>query len=71
MVAILADNIFKHVFLNENDRIRIPISLNLFPGVQFIWQKSALVQVMAWRWTGDKPLFEPVLSQFTNTYMQH
>ena len=32
--------------------------------------KSALVQVMAWHQTGDKPLPEPMLTQFTNTYMR-
>ena len=33
--------------------------------------KPALVQVMAWRQTGDKPLPEPVLTQFPNAYMRH
>ena len=33
--------------------------------------KWALVQVMAWRWTGDKPLSEPMLTQFTDAYMRH
>ena len=32
---------------------------------------SALVQVMAWRRMGDKPLSEPILTQFTNAYMRH
>ena len=29
---------------------------------------SALVQIMAWRRPGDKPLFEPMLTQFTDAY---
>ena len=33
--------------------------------------KSALVQVMAWRWTGQKPLPEAILIQFTDTCMWH
>ena len=33
MAAILADDIFICIFLNENDRIQIEILLNLFPGV--------------------------------------
>ena len=33
--------------------------------------KFAMVQVMAWRWTGDKPLLEPILTKFTDTYMRH
>ena len=32
--------------------------------------KSALVQVMAWRWTGGKSLLEPMLTQFTAAYMR-
>ena len=31
MAAILADDNFKCIFLNENDRIRIPISLKFVP----------------------------------------
>ena len=31
MVAILADDIFKYIFLNENDRIPIQISLKSVP----------------------------------------
>ena len=31
MAAILADNIFKCIFLNENDRIPIQISLKFVP----------------------------------------
>ena len=26
---------------------------------------------MAWRWTGNKPLPEPMLIQFTDAYMQY
>ena len=33
--------------------------------------KAALVQVMAWRRTGDKLLPEPMLMQFTDAYMRH
>ena len=33
--------------------------------------KPVLVQVMAWRRTGDKPLSEPMLTQFTDAYMRH
>ena len=32
-------------------------------------QNSALFQVMAWRWTGDKPLPETMMTQFTDAYM--
>ena len=33
--------------------------------------KSALVQVMAWRRAGDKPLPEPLPTQFTDASMRH
>ena len=71
MAVILADDIFKWNFLNENDRT-IPIQISLkFVRKSPIDNKSALVQVMAWRQTGDKPLPEPMMTQFTNAYMQH
>ena len=31
----------------------------------------ALVQLMAWRQSGDKPLSEPMMAWFTNAYMPH
>ena len=70
MAAILADDIFKCIFLNENVRILIKISLKFVPKDP-IDNKSALVQVMAWRRIGDQPLPEPMLTQFTNEYMRH
>ena len=32
---------------------------------------SALIQVIAWGRTADKPLPEPMPSQFTNAYIRH
>ena len=31
----------------------------------------ALVQIMAWRRIGDKPLSGPMLTRFTDTFMRH
>ena len=70
MAAILADDIFQCIFLNENDRILIQISLKFVPRSP-IDIKPALVQIMAWRRIGDKPLSEPMLTQFTDAYMRH
>ena len=70
MAAILADDIFKYIFLNKNFRISIKISLKFVPKVP-LDNKSVLVQVMAWRRTGDKPLPKPMLTQFTDVYMRH
>ena len=46
MAAILADGKFKCIFLNENDRIPIRISLKFVPRGS-IDSEPALVQVMA------------------------
>ena len=70
MAAILADDIFKCIFLNENDRIPIQISLKFVPRGP-IDNKPALVHVMAWRRTGDKPLPEPMLTPFSDAYLLH
>ena len=50
-----ADDIFKCIFLNENVRISIEISLNFVPKGRNN-NIPALVQIMAWRRPGDKPL---------------
>ena len=61
MTETFADDIFKRIFLNENVRITIRISLKLVPRGSND-NKSALIQVMAWRRTGDKPLPEQLLT---------
>ena len=70
MVAVFLDDVFKCISLNENDNIPIEISLKFVPRDP-INKKSALVQVMAWRQTGDKPLPEKMMTQFTDVYMRH
>ena len=55
-----ADAIFKCIFLNENISIAIKISLKFVPKVP-INNIPALVQIMAWRLPGDKPLSEPMI----------
>ena len=70
MAAILADDTLKCIFLNKNDRIPFRISLKFVP-MSPVDNKPALVQVMAWRRTGDKPLPEPMITQFTDAYMRH
>ena len=70
MAAILADYIFKCIFLNENDIIPIRISLKVVPRGP-IGKNPILVQVMAWCRAGDKPLPEPMTIQLTDTYVRH
>ena len=52
--------IFKRIFLNENVRISIKISLKFVPKGP-INNNPALVQIMAWRRSGDKPLSEAMI----------
>ena len=56
----LPDDIFKRIFLNENSRIPIEISLKFVPWGP-INNIPALVQIMAWRRTGDEPLSESMM----------
>ena len=55
-----ADDIFKCIFMNENVWILMKISLKFVPKVP-INNIPALVQIMAWRRPGDKPLSEPII----------
>ena len=55
-----ADDIFKCIFLNWNVWIPIIISLKFVPKSP-INNIPALVQKMAWRRPGDKPLSDPMM----------
>ena len=62
MPTIRAVDSFIH-FFNENNMITCPISLKLATPNN---NKPTLVQVMAWRPTGDTPLPESIMNQFTD-----
>ena len=53
------DDTFSRIFVNENVRISINFRLNLPKDP--INNIPALVQIMAWRRPGDKPLSEPMM----------
>ena len=55
-----ADDTFKRIFVNENIRISIKISFKFVPKGP-INNNPALVQIMAWRRSGGKPLSEPMV----------
>ena len=57
-----ADDIFKCIFVNENVWIPIKISLRFVPKGP-INNIPALVQIMAWRRAGDRPLSEPMMAR--------
>ena len=64
-----ADDIFKRILLNENVWISLVISLKFVPKVR-INNITSLVQIMAWRRPGAKPLSEPMMASLL-THMRH
>ena len=70
MAAILVTTFSKAFSWIKNLAFWFRISLKfVYKGL--IDDKWVLVQVMAWRRTGAKPLSEPMLTQFTDAYMWH
>ena len=55
------DDICEHIFLNEIIGIAIQILLRFVPKGPII-NIAALVQIIAWRRPGDKPLSEPMMA---------
>ena len=63
------DDIFNCIFLNENIRISLEISLKFAPR-RLMNNIPALVQIMGWCRSGDKPLSEPmVVSLLTHIWV--
>ena len=60
MAAIFQTTLSNAFVLNGNVRISIKISLKFVPKGT-ITNNPALVQIMAWRQSGDKPLSEPMM----------
>ena len=65
-----AENSFQHIFMDEKFYILTRISPR-FVSKGPIYNDSALVQAIIWHQTGDKPLPEPMLTQFMDAYMGH
>ena len=63
-----ADNRYKLILINEKFCIFIKTSLNVLSKCP-IDNKPVLVQVMAWRRTGDNPLSEPMMTRFNDAYI--
>ena len=64
------NGIFKCIILNESVLVGIKMSPKFAPKGQ-IDNIPTLVQIMAWRQKGDKPLPEQMLTLFTSAYMRH
>ena len=60
MDADFADDIFTCILINENCCILITFSLK-YVRKDLIDNNPSLVQIMAWRRSGDKPLSEPMM----------
>ena len=70
-MAVISQTTFSNAFSwTKIVKIWIKISLKFVP-MGLIDSKWALVQVMAWCRSGDKPLSGPMLTQFTDIYMWH
>ena len=65
MAAIFLTAFLDGCFFNENVWISIKFSLQIIPNGPII-NIPALVQTMAWRWLGDKPLSEALMVSFLN-----
>ena len=63
-----ADDMFKPIFLNVNFLISENVSTKYVPW-GLIDNMSTLVQIIARRRPGDKPLSEQMLTQFTDAYI--
>ena len=50
--------------------IMIETSLNFVPYGP-IHDMPTLIQIMAWRQSGDKPLSDSIMAYFTDAYMRH
>ena len=61
--------IWQMTFSNASSWVKICIFL--FVPKSPIDNKSALIQAVAWRRTGNKPLPELMMTQFNDAYMRH
>ena len=71
-MAAISQTIFADagIFMNDNFCMLTTISLKFVPK-GLMGNNPALVQIIAQRRMGDKPLSEPVLTRLTDVYMQH
>ena len=65
-----ADGISKCIFMNERFCMLNQISLIFVPKGP-VDNTPALVPVMAWHRTGDRPLPDSIMTRFIDVYMQH
>ena len=78
--AIATQDLYKYktfiIYVNFSRKQKISTFSNAFSQIKILYFdsnfiESALVQVMALRRTGDKPLPGPMLAEFTDAYMRN
>ena len=69
-VRHFADGTFSCIFVTKKFWISIRISPKFVPKGP-VDNNPALLKIMAWHRIGNKPLFEPMPTRFTDTYMRH
>ena len=70
MAVISQTTVSNAIFFNKNVWISLKISLKFVSKVR-IKNMLALVQMMAWRRPGNKPLSGPMMVDFPDPYMRH
>ena len=60
---------FKYTFVKHKWFFLIEIALD-FVSNEAINNEIALVLIMAWCWSGDKPLYDPMMIYFVDEYMR-
>ena len=66
-MASISDDISIYIFMNAKFLFWLKLHWSLF----LIDSNPALVEIMAWRQIGDKPLCEAMFTWFNDAYMRH
>ena len=70
-MAAICKTISSNEFTNEDIWISSKMSSKYVFSLEYIDNKSPIIQKMACRRPGDKPLSELMIDQFTDAYMCH
>ena len=72
MAATILQTIVSNVFFSRMKTIELQNNIPFISvHICVIYNISVMVQIMAWCQRGDKPLSEPMMTQFRGAYMWH